>query len=410
MPSDGDTHKNPNGALPAPPALNAQDIARRAHGTLFFYWLGEKQSYLWAVTAQKTSLFTLPPGTEIDAAVERYRKALGDPGDVLASGNQDGRWLYQTLIAPARGVLDKCSAAPAFVGVPRRHRTRVGCPFDKLTAGSRDSQQDAGATSAKVFIIPDRSLNNLNLETLLVPGPKPHFWIEDATITSASSLRVLAASRAITPGVAGKKSARNLLLVGDTVAPSKEYPELPKAAAQMESVAKHFPEGQRKIFSREHATPAAYLGSQPGQFSYIHFVTHGTASRLSPLDSAIILSKDGAGSDSFKLYARDVIQHPLHADLVTVSACYGAAGRSYSGEGLVGLSWAFVRAGAHHVIAALWEATDASTQQLMDRFYDELDQGASPDVALRAAKLSLLRGGSFRNPFYWAPFQLYAGS
>jgi CHAT domain-containing protein len=62
------------------------------------------------------------------------------------------------------------------------------------------------------------------------------------------------------------------------------------------------------------------------------------------------------------------------------------------------------------VIAALWEATDAPTQQLMDRFYDELDHGAKPDAALRASKLALLHGSSFHNPFYWAPFQLYTGS
>ncbi len=103
-------------------------------------------------------------------------------------------------------------------------------------------------------------------------------------------------------------------------------------------------------------------------------------------------------------------QHPLHADLVTISACYGAGERAYSGEGLVGLAWAFLRAGAHNVIAGLWEVTDASTEQLMDRFYDELGKGADPDVALRAAKLSLLRGSAYHNPFYWAPFQLYTGS
>jgi CHAT domain-containing protein len=74
------------------------------------------------------------------------------------------------------------------------------------------------------------------------------------------------------------------------------------------------------------------------------------------------------------------------------------------------LAWAFLRAGAHNVIAGLWEVSDESTEQLMDRFYDELDKGATPDVALRAAKLSLLRGKLFHNPFYWAPFQLYTGS
>jgi CHAT domain-containing protein/Tfp pilus assembly protein PilF len=374
------------GGSAGPPPLNPQQIARRAEGAVLFYWLGEKQSYLWAITARKTSLFPLPPSVEIDAAAGRYRKALGGPQDVLASADPDGRWLYRALIAPAEGLLNK---------------------------------------DAKVFVIPDGSLNNLNFETLLVSGPKLteaklHYWIEDVTIASASSLRVLGAAR---PDKT--KRDRGLLLVGNSVAPNDKYPELPKAVSQMESVARHFPAARLRILAREQATPAAYLASRPEQFSYIHFVAHGTASRLSPLDSAIVLSKaavpkaplskaapseGSADSDSFKLYARDIIRHPLRADLVTISACYGAGERAYSGEGLVGLSWAFLRAGAHNVVAALWEATDASTEQLMDKFYDELDKGAKPDVALRAAKLSLLRGSGFHNPFYWAPFQLYAGS
>ena len=63
------------------------------------------------------------------------------------------------------------------------------------------------------------------------------------------------------------------------------------------------------------------------------------------------------------------------------------------------------------MIAALWEASDVSTGQLMDKFYEELNKGETPASALRAAKLSLLHSSSaFRKPFYWAPFQLYAGS
>ncbi len=79
--------------------------------------------------------------------------------------------------------------------------------------------------------------------------------------------------------------------------------------------------------------------------------------------------------DSFKLYARDIVRRPVRADFVTISTCYGAGARAYTGEGLVGLSWAFLRAGAHNVIAALWEASDAATPQLMDRLYGELDKG-----------------------------------
>jgi CHAT domain-containing protein len=366
---------NGKDAHAGPPPLSPREISRRAQGTLLFYWLGEKQSYLWAITPQQVKLFSLPRGADIDALVQRYRTALSGPPDVLAS--EDGRALYRTLIAPAKTML---------------------------------------ANNAKVFIISDGSLNNLNFETLVVPDPSPHYWIEDADVLSASSLRVLAASLVgknatedIRKMIGAKNRRRQLLLIGNSVAPSKEYPELPRAGEQMASVARHF-SARQQIYQRDQATPAAYLTSNPEKFSHIHFVAHGTASRLSPLDSAIVLSKGAVETDAFKLYARDIVQHPLHADLVTISACYGAGSRAYSGEGLVGLAWAFLRAGAHNVVASLWEVTDASTEQLMDRFYDELDQGRSPDAALRAAKLSLLHGSAFHNPFYWAPFQLYTGS
>jgi CHAT domain-containing protein len=349
----------------APDPLNAQEIARRAGGAVLFYWLGEKQSYLWAITPQKASLFQLPPASQIDAAGQRYRKSLLGPQDVLATADDDGRALYTMLVAPAQRLLAK---------------------------------------DARVFIIPDGSLNSLNFETLLVREPNVHYWIEDATIASASSLRLLAASSA--PRVQHRK----LLLFGDAIPPNSDYPGLPKAAAEIDIIKKHFPPAQQQVFSRDRATPPTYLASKPEQFSYVHFVAHGTASRLSPLDSAIVLSKATAEDDSFKLYARDIIQHPLHAELVTISTCYGAGARAYSGEGMVGLSWAFLRAGAHNVIGALWEVSDASTPQLMDELYSELNKGKSPDAALRGAKLSLLHSDSaFRRPFYWAPFQIYTG-
>ncbi len=349
-----------------PDTLNVQQIARRGGGSILFYQLGENQSYLWLITPQKASLFTLPAASEIEAAVQRYRKALLGPQDVLESSNTDGLALYRTLIEPAKPMLPK---------------------------------------NARVFIIPDGTLNTLNFETLLVPDPTPHYWIEDATIADASSLHLLAAART------ANKPASSLLLLGDAVAPNTDYPELRKAAFEMDSIEKNFPKTQQQVFSRGQATPTAYLSSKPEKFSYIHFVAHGTASRMSPLDSAIVLSKATSEDDSFKLYARDIIQHPLHANLVTISTCYGAGSRAYSGEGLVGLSWAFLRAGAHNVIGALWEVSDVSTPQLMDNLYSGLKKGQSPDSALRAAKLSLLHSGTaFRKPFYWAPFQLYTGS
>jgi CHAT domain-containing protein len=124
-----------------------------------------------------------------------------------------------------------------------------------------------------------------------------------------------------------------------------------------------------------------------------------------------VLSAPRDRPEEFKLYAREIAKQPLHAQLVTISSCYGSGTRAYAGEGLVGLSWAFLRAGSQNVIGSLWEVSDASTPVLMDQMYGELEKGSSPAAALRAAKLSLLHSqGTFRKPFYWAAFELYAGA
>ena len=349
-----------------PDPVNASQIARKFGGTVLFYWLGQNDSFLWAITPQKISLFTIPKTSEIEPLVQRYRKALIDLQDSAAVQNSEGIALYQTLIAPAQSMLPK---------------------------------------NGKVFVVPDGSLNTLSFETLLAPDPKPHYWIEDVSVTDASSLRMLAAARP------EQKRTGGLLLLGNSISPSPDYPELRNAPEEMDNIAKHFAGQQQQAFARDQATPSAYLNGNPGNYSFIHFVAHGTASRLSPLDSAIVLSKANAQDDSFKLYARDIVQHPLHADLVTISTCYGAGSRAYSGEGLVGLSWAFLRAGAHNVIGALWEVSDVSTPELMDQLYTGLHDGKAPDAALREAKLAMLHSNSaFHKPFYWAPFQLYTGS
>jgi len=91
-----------------------------------------------------------------------------------------------------------------------------------------------------------------------------------------------------------------------------------------------------------------------------------------------------------------------------VSGCRSAGERAYAGEGLVGFSWAFLRAGARRVIAGLWDVDDRSTAELMDRVYAGLRAGESPSRALRRAKLSLLRqGGSLARPYNWGPFQMF---
>ena len=76
---------------------------------------------------------------------------------------------------------------------------------------------------------------------------------------------------------------------------------------------------------------------------------------------------------------------------MTISACRSAGERAYSGEGLVGFAWAFLRAGSRRVVAGLWDVDDRSTATLMDRFYEGIAAGEPPARALRDAKLALMK-------------------
>jgi CHAT domain-containing protein len=342
--------------------ISPQAIAAQQGATIVSYWLGPRRSYVWKITAGDVRVATLESEEKIRTAVEAYRRLITAPRGTLELTSARGQQLLMLL------------------GVPKN-----------LPSGAR------------VIVIPDGSLHALNFETLIVPGPRPHYWIEDVNVAAASSIHQLL-RRANPP-----KHAPRMLLVGNPLQADPTFPPLQHAADELRSVARHFSPSRLRVLDGAAATPAAYARASPQNFDYLHFVAHGVAMRRRPLDSAVILSRDAA--NNYKLVAREIRKQPLHARLVTISSCHGAGARAYTGEGLVGLAWAFLHAGASNVIAALWEVDDSATALLMDDVYRAIDAGHDPATALREAKLKLLRSaGGYRKPRYWAPFVLYAGT
>ncbi len=347
--------------------VEAERAAGRLGHVVLSYWIGTKQSYLWLLQPNRSQLFLLPGEDRLHPLLERYHAhLLGASFDVNDLGNADGQELYRVLIGPIEQWIKPQS---------------------------------------QVTVISDGELCGLNFETLLVSSPKPHYWIEDVSVTNASSAFLL--TLGMHSAVRGAtESAKTLLLIGNPLSPAN-YPALSHAGEEIRLVEEHFRPDQETVLSGKNATPVAYFKAKPENYALIHFVAHGTASRISPLDSAVVLSEDGT---SYNLYARDIARNKLNARLVTISACDSAGNRIYSSEGLVGLSWAFLRAGAQRVIASLWEVNDASTPQFMDHLYSAMAKGEDPESALRAAKLTLLRSETVnRRPFYWASFVLYEG-
>jgi len=105
----------------------------------------------------------------------------------------------------------------------------------------------------------------------------------------------------------------------------------------------------------------------------------------------------------------------LQADLVVLSACQtglgsGALADVPTGDDWVGLTRAFLHAGARHVMATLWPVDDWATAALMERFYGGADVAADPAGALAEAQRALLSARGTAHPFYWAGLVVVGGS
>jgi CHAT domain-containing protein len=139
----------------------------------------------------------------------------------------------------------------------------------------------------------------------------------------------------------------------------------------------------------------------------VHFATHGLLDSERPSLSGLVLSmvdERGARQNGY-LRLHDIYNLRLDADLVVLSACQTALGKEIKGEGLVGLTRAFMYAGAPRVVASLWQVSDLATAELMKKFYaGMLQRGLRPAAALRAAQLQMSQDSRWASPYFWAGF------
>lgn len=440
--------------------------AKDSNTTFLYYWLAPRRSYLWVIGPRDSRLLPLPGEEQIDRDVESYRHFLEqEKRDPLDPVNAVGERLFNSLVAPASvpkgskvvivpdGSLHNLNfeTLPVYGGplagargsvqsplpsgrgsvlemradraVPKQrapiayaqgsvsknnHESNLGTSAEtaatsrRATPASYELFQSAGGGPARPLPKALKRTSSARFgrgsEPTQAKAPAPHYWLEDATVSIAPSLSVLSTAPE------HMSTTRSLLLIGNTLTQGTGFAPLPQSALEIEQIKKEFASDHVTAYTGASATAAAYRASHPERFSNIHFATHADANEQRPLDSAIILSPQ---QNTWKLYARDVADIPLHADLVTISACQGAGARTLSGEGLVGFAWAFFQAGARNVVTSLWDVNDRSTAGLMDSFYGDIARGKPYPDALRDAKLQMLNG-QYRKPYYWGAFQLYS--
>lgn len=162
-----------------------------------------------------------------------------------------------------------------------------------------------------------------------------------------------------------------------------------------------------KLFTGHDASEHLIKSDILRQYNYLHLATHGVVDEYRPELSRIFLNKDVTSEDGY-LFAGEIYNLTLNADLVTLSACETGLGKISKGEGVIGLSRALVYAGARNIIVSFWSVADESTSALMKNFYARLLDNPKGTLSedLRQAKLKLIADDTYASPYYWAPFVL----
>jgi CHAT domain-containing protein/Tfp pilus assembly protein PilF len=218
-------------------------------------------------------------------------------------------------------------------------------------------------------------------------------------LPSASSLPFIQAN--------SERQPAGPLILGNPATDLPDLPTLAFAEREAEAIAALYKvEPLIGPLATEHALEQR--GSQAG---IVHLAAHASFNPIAPLASAIYLASDTAGIDHLnsqydgRLEVGEVYRLDLHeADLVVLSACDTQLGDLSEGDELVGLTRAFIFAGAPSVMATLWNVEDKATSLLMERFYTHLQGGVGKAEALRQAQLDVRV--QYPNPYYWAGFVL----
>jgi len=350
------------------------------------------------------AVFTIPvSAVDLRERVEAYRELIGRKAaglDELAMLTQAGQDLYDLLIRPAESLIAANDRIVISAAGPL-----ATVPFGALIRG--------GSAAEPEYLIEWKPISTVPSATVLAELKRDRR--SDAGLRSAS---IVAFGDPLYPvrltDGAGPDLRRDNAEIGALMRSHYDLRPLPASRREVEAIGQLFPESSTLYLGADAIEERVKaLGKGP---NIIHIAAHGMINNRLPLDSALVLTIPdpwNEGQDNGLLQAWEIIDGVrIDADLVTLSACESGLGKELPGEGLMGLTRAFLFAGARTVLASIWDVADESTADLMTSFYTGLRNGLTKDEALRAAQLSFIhRAGeaghaNVAHPFYWASFQL----
>jgi CHAT domain-containing protein len=401
--------------FPRPTTIEEVQTVLAPDTVMLEYAVSSKGSTLWAITKDHVQAYSLP-GSKKMPVLKQYLKTVREPlmgVDEVSQHLALGRQLYQALVSPAE---KQIRGKKHLIIVPDGPLYYL--PFEALIMP--ESQDNANEPQRLADV------RYLVKEFRVTYAPSASVWLtqrkKHGTQVATARFPLVAfgdpvyreADSAADSNVQTRRVAHQVLRGGP-------LSRLEFSAQEVQTIASiwNIPPDSAHINLRDRATVERVREMDLSQYRMMHFATHGVLGDEIGLTTqpALVLSQIGdKNQHGGLLQLHEILDLKLNADLVVLSACNTGLGRLREGEGIVGLTRAFLYAGASSVVVSLWKVEDQSTSLLMERFYQRLKQGEGKAEALRQAKLDMMRAmielkaigmhQSLASPFYWAPFIL----
>ena len=431
-------------ALTRPEPLKASEIQQQLldeDTVLLEYALGEKRSWLWAVTRNSLDSYELPPRSEIETASRKVyelltarqsKRDLTETEHLKQITEADAKLQTETgalsrmLLGPVSAQLHRewngkrlaviASGALEYVPfaalpLPGTERLRDGA-----TKGLFANHEIVNLPSASTLALIRREAAGRQAATkTLAVLADPVFEADDPRLAAARKkaspngliASVRSAGSSSTASLAPMDLARSVRSFQRDRFGRDGFGRLVFSSEEAEFISRLAPRGSTLKATGFEANLSLAESGELSRYRIVHFATHGLINSEHPELSGLVLSlmdENGKPQDGF-LRMHEIFNLQLPADLVVLSACQTALGKEIKGEGLVGLTRGFMYAGAKRIVASLWQVDDQATAQLMQYFYrGMLKENLRPAAALRAAQIEMSRSSRWSASYYWAGF------
>lgn len=361
--------------------------------TLISFHSGTEASYRWVITDRKFELKVLPGRPELQGAINRVREAIAGSRSGPADASEA---LYRELF----GGVAEASGGQWLIALDEGL-------FDLPLAALVCSHKNGRPT----YLIEERALE-------LVPGA----WAVSSEPTEAPSGVFVGAGDGIYNTADERyrgenRSLKNILRTGpDTPRTIRQWPRLFASGREISECGRRSG-GRMTILTGVELNRKALVAALDSKPAFIHLATHflwDEGEQKTAVALGIIPRADGAPALEL-LTPDDVANLSVPGAVVVMSGCSSLKGEVLPAAGLIGLSRAWLAAGAGAVIATLWPTPD-DTGELVVRFYEHLRRGPAADrvvpaEALRRAQVDMLHSNTWRaDPKYWAAYQVMGRS